>query len=250
MRELAKACAVMVLGRECAPRRILAGLASGYRMWVSPARNLSYITGTAEPHLQRAIRKYVKRGDTVYDVGANEGYVSLSLAKQVGGSGQVIAFEPVPQNLELLRKNVELNHLENVIVRGEAASDRSGKDVIRVAGNLSTASMAWHQHDPAAMEVAIDTVTIDELTQTGELALPSFVKMDVEGAEGRALSGMRGTIAASRPVLFVECSDAGREASWGLLTELGYRCESAVTREAVEAYEEYRHSDFLWLPKS
>jgi FkbM family methyltransferase len=240
----------MVLGRECAPRRIMAGLAAGYRMWVSPAENLSYITGTAEPHLQRAIRKYVKAGDTVYDVGANVGYVSLSLAKQVGRAGHVVAFEPVPQNLELLRKNVELNHLGQVSVRAEATSDRSGKDVIRVAGNLSTASMAWHRHDPAAVEIAIDTVTIDELTQTGQLPFPSFMKIDVEGAEGRTLAGMRETIAASRPVLFVECSDAGREASWGLLTELGYRCESAVTGEAVGSYEGYRHSDFLWIPNS
>jgi hypothetical protein len=53
---------------------------------------------------------------------------------------------------------------------------------------------------------------------------------------------------ASRPVLFVECSDAGREASWSQLTELGYRCESAVTGKAVESYEAYRHSDFLWVP--
>jgi FkbM family methyltransferase len=248
MRELAKACVVTVLGREVAPRRILAGLASGYRIWVSPAENLSYITGMAEPHLQRAIRKYVKAGDMVYDIGANVGYVTLSLAKQVGREGRVVAFEPVAQNLEQLRKNVELNQLKNVIVRGEAASDRAGKDVIRIAGNLSTASMAWHRQDPKAVEITIDTVRIDELTQTGQLPLPSFVKIDVEGAEGRVLDGMRSTLAASHPALFVECSDAGREASWGLLTELGYRCESAVTGEPVEAYERYRHSDFLWSP--
>jgi hypothetical protein len=49
-------------------------------------------------------------------------------------------------------------------------------------------------------------------------------------------------------VLFVEFSDAGREASWSLLTELGSRCESAVTGKPVESYEAYRHSDFLWVP--
>ena len=248
IRELGKACAVALMGRERAPRRILSGLAAGYRMWISPAENLSYVVGTAEPHLQRAIRKYVKRGDTVYDIGANVGYVSLSLAKRVGKDGRVFAFEPVPENLEMLRKNIGLNQLANVSIERVAVSDRAGSDVIRVAGNLSTASMAWHQHDPTAVEIAIQTVVIDELTSAGRLPMPGFVKIDVEGAEGRTLSGMRRTIAAARPVLFVECSDAGREVSWELLSGLGYGCESAITGERVGSFEGYRHSDFLWVP--
>ncbi len=90
------------------------GLASGYRICVSPAENLGYLLGTYEPHLQRAIRQYVATGDTVYDIGANIGYVSLSLAKRVGSGGRVVAFEPIPRNADLLRRNIEDNKLTNV----------------------------------------------------------------------------------------------------------------------------------------
>jgi FkbM family methyltransferase len=248
IRNVAKSCVVLLLGRECRPHRIFRGLASGYRICVSPVENLGFLLGTAEPHLQRIIREYVARGDTVYDIGANLGYVSLSLAKCVGPGGRVIAFEPVPQNAAAFRESVRINRLANIQLMECAASDSSGESVIRIAGNSSTASLVWHRNDPSASEIVIKTVSIDELVESGEMGHPKFVKIDVEGAEGSVLKGMRRTLAASNPVLFIECSDLGRETTWHMLRELGYRCQSAITRQGIDAFEEYRHSDFLWLP--
>jgi len=248
IRSFAKSCAVFVLGRKTRPRTIVRGLASGYRICVSPAENLGYLLGTAEPHLQRAIRQYVAAGDTVYDIGANIGYVSLSLAKRVGSLGLVVAFEPVPQNADMFRRNIENNRVTNIQLLDVAASDSSGEAVIRIAENLSMASLVWHRSNPSALELVIKTVVIDDLVETGALSEPKFVKIDVEGAEGQVLQGMRRTVAKAAPVLFIECSDAGRETVWPMLSELGYRCQSAVTRKWVQVFDEYRHSDFLWLP--
>ena len=248
LRNLFKSCVLVAWGRDVRPRTILRGLPKGYKLNVSPAVNLGYLLGTAEPHLQRIIREYVKSGDTVYDIGANIGYVSLSLSKQVGAKGRVIAFEPVPRNIERLRENIALNKIDNVQVMECAASNTNGEAIIRMAENLSMASLVWHQDNPQATEITIRTAVIDEMVESGELPCPSFVKIDVEGFEGGVLQGMAGTIKASMPVLFVECSDAGREIAWGLLSGLGYRCESAVTGKAVTEFEDYRHADFLWVP--
>jgi FkbM family methyltransferase len=248
IRNAAKAFAILFLGRKVKPRRILAGLASGSRICVSPAQHLSYLLGTAEPHLQKAIRRYVAAGDIVYDIGANLGYVSLSLSRQVGPNGRVLAFEPIPASIELFWQNMKINKITNVRLWGCAASESTGKAVIRIAENLSTASLVWHQNDPSATQLEINTVAIDELVEAGEFGYPKFVKIDVEGAEGAVLQGMSRTIAAVRPVMFVECSEAGREKAWGLLQGLGYRCESAITGKPVHSFEEYRHSDFLWVP--
>jgi FkbM family methyltransferase len=249
IRSAAKACAVLLLGREVKPRKIVTGLASGKRICVSPAQHLSYLLGTAEPHLQKAIRRYVAAGDTAYDIGANLGYVSLSLSKRVGPKGCVLAFEPVPANIERFRQNMEINGITNMRLLEVAASDAAGKAIIRIAENLSTASLVWHRNNPSAFEFEINTVIIDELVEAGEFGYPKFVKIDVEGAEGAVLQGMSRTIAAARPVLFVECSEAGRERAWGLLQGLGYGCESAITEKTVNRFEEYRHSDCLWVPK-
>jgi FkbM family methyltransferase len=247
IRSFAKSCIVLLWGTESKPRTIVRGLASGYRISVSPAQRLGYLLGTDEPHLQKAIRDYVAAGDTVYDIGANIGYVSLSLARRVGPGGKVIAFEPVQQNIDAFRQNIAINRLTNIRLFEFAVSDRTGDAVIRMAENPSTASMVWHQNNSSATEFRIRTVSIDELVEAGELGYPRFVKVDVEGAEDSVILGMRRTLAAARPVLFVECSEAGRENSWHLLRDLGYQCQSANTRKSVTALEDYRHSDFLWL---
>jgi FkbM family methyltransferase len=248
LRHVAKSSAILLLGREKRPRRILRGLAAGYRICVSPCDNLGYLLGTTEPHLQRVIKQYVSPGDTAYDIGANVGYVSLSLAKRVGPQGQVFAFEPIPQTFDLLTKNVELNRLNNIHTLNIAASDKSGETTIRIPESLSMSSMVWHRNDPSAIELEIKTVVIDELVKTGNLPAPKFVKIDVEGAEGLVVQGMRHTIASSKPVLFLECSEIGRATTWQLLSELGYRCQAAATRKPLASFDEYRNSDFLWLP--
>jgi FkbM family methyltransferase len=248
VRRLAKASAVFFLGRKSKPRRIFRGLATGCTISVSPAEHLSYLLGTAEPELQRTIRQYVSVGDTVYDIGANIGYVSFLLARQVGAAGRVFAFEPVPQNLAALRENIANNSFTNIHVLDAAASEVNGTTEIRIAGNLSMASLVWHQDNASAEKISVKTVAIDELVKAGELPAPRFVKIDVEGAEGLAVRGMQHTIASAKPIVFIECSDLGREVTWPLLRDLNYTCKLATSGKIVESFSEYRHANYLWLP--
>ncbi len=249
VRILVRSALILLLGRERKPRKILRGLARGYRIDVSPADYLSYLLGTDEPYLQRAIREFVSAGDVAYDIGANLGYVSLSLARRVGPQGHVIAFEPFPQNIAAFRKNIDINALENVRLLEVAASDHAGEAAIRLLENPSTASLVWYRDNPSATKLTVRTIAIDDLVDAGELPLPRFVKIDVEGAEGEVVQGMRQTITAAKPVLFIECTEIGREKSWRLLKEIGYACQCAITRKPVDSFEQYRHSDFLWLPE-
>jgi FkbM family methyltransferase len=248
-RPLIRKLIVAILGAKSRPYRVLSGLATGSHIHVSPATHLGYIAGSADQYLQRTIKRYVSPGDNVYDIGANIGYVSLMLAKQVGPEGGVFAFEPIPETFAMLRRNIVLNKLDNVTLLNVAASATSGVTAMRTIENLSMSSLVWHRDDTGAVQVRIETVAIDNLIESGELPAPKFVKIDVEGAEGLVLQGMARTIASTKPVIFLECSDIGRQASWSLLCGLRYRCQSITTREWVDAFDAYRHSDFLWLPQ-
>jgi FkbM family methyltransferase len=250
IKAFAKSGIVFLLGREVRPRRIVRGLASGCKICVSPADHLGYLVGTYEPALQRAIRNHVAANDTVYDIGANLGYITLGLAKRVGPGGRVIALEPVPELFEALQRNMEINEMRQVELLNVAASSEAGEVTMRIAVNVAMSSMVWHRDDPAAVGFTAKTVAIDDLVEAGRFPAPKFVKVDVEGAEGFALRGMVRTIAAARPVIYLECSEAGRGTSWELLRGLGYECQSSGTLEWIDAFEKYDHGDFLWLPKA
>ncbi len=90
---------------------VAAGGLQGLSLSLDLQQEKDYWLGTYEPDLQAAIAELVKPGMRVYDVGANIGYISLLLARRVGETGHVYAFEALPANLERLRLNLELSGL-------------------------------------------------------------------------------------------------------------------------------------------
>jgi FkbM family methyltransferase len=70
------------------------------------------------------------------DVGAHVGYFTLLLAKQVGPSGEVVAFEPNPNIFEILKENVALNGYRNVILENKAVADQAGQVELRLSSRL------------------------------------------------------------------------------------------------------------------
>jgi len=73
------------------------------------------------------IKKYIQRGAVVLDAGAKIGYFTLIFARLVGDEGKVFAFEPAPENFALLKKNVEINGYQNVVIEQKAISNKTGK---------------------------------------------------------------------------------------------------------------------------
>ena len=71
----------------------------------------------------------IKEGDIIIDAGADIGLFSVLAAFKVKEKGRVIAVEPEPNNLKILRENVELNYLKNVIIVPKALYDKPGKKV-------------------------------------------------------------------------------------------------------------------------
>lgn len=137
------------------------------------------------------LRKEIKDGDTVVDVGANIGLFSCLMAILAGPSGKVFSFEPDPGNVELLRKNIEENGLQNTItIVPAAASDRTGKLKFfpsGVHGALVHDSAGSASHKG---EIEVEATRIDDVLSAAKVSAVQFIKMDIIGSEMKALKGM------------------------------------------------------------
>lgn len=143
-----------------------------------------------------SVRIAVEPGDKVLDVGACFGDTSLAFAAAAGAGGRVDAFEPMPRQIKVIERNLARNPAvaSRVHVHRLALSDR--RDEL-----LFTDGGAGAQPDQAGT-VKVQTCRLDDwVVETG--VVPTFIKMDVEGAEGAAIRGGADTIRKYRPKLAI-----------------------------------------------
>lgn len=180
--------------------------------------------GVYEPATSALLIRVLSARDVFYDVGAHVGYYTCLAGRRVT-EGRVVAVEPCDCSHRVLTQNVRANGLANVEVLHRAIWHCSG-EVVRVgrqgaAAALGTAST--HVLHQAAKESeaqsSVATISIDDITrETGQV--PTFIKIDVEGAEREAMEGARETLRRHKPVLIVEHNDETAAAFGYSLTEL------------------------------
>lgn len=139
------------------------------------------------------VKKLVKKGMTVVDIGANIGYYSLIFAELVGNKGKVYAFEPDPNNYELLVKNIRVNNYTNIIPIRKAISDKCGKNKLFIhKTGFGCCSLSGKNVDDKAGVVNVEVTTLDRFFKKSDKI--DFIKMDAEGAEGLIIEGGKNTI--------------------------------------------------------
>tara|TARA_B110001454_G_scaffold112829_1_gene105843 strand:+ start:806 stop:1687 length:882 start_codon:yes stop_codon:yes gene_type:complete len=153
------------------------------------------IHGIHGAHDLKIFKDNVKNGDNVVDLGANIGYFTLILAKLVGPTGKVFAFEPDPRNLTLLKKNIEYNNYKNVIIVPKAVSNVNDKCTLYV-GQKTFGQNRIYKPEKTDTQKFIptdsETIRLDDFFKANNLLDKiSFIKMDIEGSEFLALSGMK-----------------------------------------------------------
>ncbi|MBS1806461.1 MAG: FkbM family methyltransferase [Acidobacteria bacterium] len=130
-----------------------------------------------------------KAGETVFDIGAYCGVFTYILSQLVGPTGRVVAFEPDPINLNLLLRNVRRHGLQNVNVEGVALCDREGEMIFNSQGSLGSGFANFADRSAQGNSVTVRTMTLDSACE--RYGVPSFVKIDAEGAEIEILSCAR-----------------------------------------------------------
>jgi FkbM family methyltransferase len=186
-----------------------------------------YLLGTADHDEQVWLSEHLKSGETFYDVGANIGFFTLLGARLVGESGAVVAFEPLPENVRQLERNVMLNQLANVRIVAEAVADVASEERTFWLGANAEARNAGRlvDGDSEGQTVRVPVTTIDAAMATNGLRPPSLMKIDVEGEEIAVLRGAVQTLSRYRPLLLVEVhwiNDAFAAFADAELAPLGY----------------------------
>lgn len=202
------------------------GVGKGLRFDVGKGR-LQYFLGTIELEQQYFLEKTLGVGDIVYDIGANIGFITVLAAKLVCPSGHVYAFDPFPDHAKSVRRNAYLNSFDHVTVIESAVSDK--KEQLWFNTVSKDASTYHLSKERTAAGFMVTTVVIDKLIEEDQLAIPTLVKIDVEGAEIRVLSGMMRTIRKHHPTIQCEVHWLGQDFTdfWrDNLKPLGYSLET------------------------
>lgn len=149
-------------------------------------------------HIYGAGRHFVRPGEVVLDCGANVGVFTRFALN--AGARLVVAIEPAPDNLECLRRNFR-NEIEQrrVILVPKGVWDREDTLELRVDPENQAADTFVIPLQSATGSVRVPLTTIDHLVSELALDRVDFVKMDIEGAEVRALQGARETLQRFHP---------------------------------------------------
>lgn len=145
------------------------------------------------------LNSLINNGDTILDIGANIGLMTIPFSKMVGNNGNVISFEPQPEIYHILCGNIAINNLYNVKTNNIAVG--SNKNPIYLpkidytkSNNFGGISLL-DKGEIEITQITLDDLSFDKL---------NLIKIDVETMELRVLRGAYYTIKKHRPFLYVE----------------------------------------------
>lgn len=195
----------------------------------------------------------------VLDVGANMGWYSLLIARQVKGC-QIHAFEPIPRTYSFLTKNINLNRAECVTAHPFGLSNER-KDLTfyfypEGSGNASSANLSERSD---AELVTCHVERLDDFANANQLHV-DFIKCDVEGAELFAFQGAKETLQRDKPIVFTEMLrkwaakfDYHPNEIITMFSSFGYRCfyaEGRALKELIEMTDDTVETNFFFLHES
>ena len=173
---------------------------------------------------KRVYLSFVRAGDTVLDIGANVGAHAVFLSHVVGKGGRVVAFEPLPANIDSLNETIRRRgRFANISIVQVAVGnpERAHRSVtIKVPGDdLTQASLkrqrtgSW-EGKADVREFSVPLVSLDADKAVQAIQRLDFVKIDVEGGELDVLRGASYTLSRHLPFIYCEAYD-NWEASFG-----------------------------------
>jgi FkbM family methyltransferase len=170
------------------------------RWWITEGDDwmLPFNLAEQEHHVYGSGRHAVQPGDVVLDCGAGVGvYTRAALAR---GARLVVAIEPLPENVECLRRNFAGEVAGGkVVIYPKGVWDKEDLLTIKVVPGIHTSGSFAMDFEGAQPALKLPLTTIDNLVDELKLARVDYIKMAIEGAEQQAVLGARETLRRFRP---------------------------------------------------
>ena len=176
------------------------------------------------------IEKYYKKGDVIYDIGANIGAVSLLAAMYLERDCEIYSFEPLPTTFSMLFKNIMLNNCDNVITPlNIALSDKVKKDKF----HLTSISAGTSGHSVSS--------SVNDIVESYHINRPNHIKIDVDGHDYEVLLGGKKNIFNNNSLktILIEKNDKENEIR-SLVKQHGF-----VEVELNDPKEKYENMGFI-----
>ncbi|MFL6313362.1 MAG: FkbM family methyltransferase [Terriglobales bacterium] len=160
-----------------------------------------------EPHNMRLLRRVLREGSHVVDIGAHVGHFTIYMAHLVGPTGRVLAVEPAPDNFSALQANLERNGIQAFAKAIQVAlCDMEGTAALFHDGDTGGTeySLFSERHGNRGVTCQTNLLTLDALVKKEKLGHVDFVKIDTEGAELAVLRGSEEMLGNNEVSLLVE----------------------------------------------
>jgi len=183
---------------------IRSGPGKGIWIHLNPRYEMEYLEGGYEAPVERILLSNLRPGTVFYDVGAHIGVFSLIAARNLGAHGSVIVFEPDPSNVRRIKEHASRNQLDAIQIIPKAVCSTVGRLRFQRASFQSSMNRGVLVEDAAAevSTIEVESITLDAIAR--EHALPSLIKIDVEGFEAAVLQGSEEIFRSAKPLLVCE----------------------------------------------
>lgn len=165
-------------------------------MFVYRRDELEWRPELGDPHRYHRFRE-ASKGDVILDVGAHIGSLTIRDAKRVGDTGLVVSIEPLPTSYKIIKENILLNELKNVIPLNLALTDYNGTAQFKITEHPEgsfLANMGPCSRPKICRVITVPVKKIDDIVDELALDKIDFIKIDAEGAELAILRGARKTL--------------------------------------------------------
>ena len=239
------------LGRKPRIHRVPLGPIKGRKICLAFEISPRMYLGIDEPWIAKLAQDLINPGDVVYDIGAHVGYTCLLFAQRLAGRGVVHAFEVLPLTVEFLRKTVQANEFNNIVVH-EVGLGLSTQMLELAIGPTAMTDIYSTPRENERTELC-KIASLDEYVKQNKLPPPSLVKIDIEGAEIDCLKGGCELINKYKPIMLIEFHELCLlKKGCHLLDSWGYSLttqnETPVNVRRLEILKSF-HQTVLCLPQ-